>query len=32
MEALACSTDHVGVIEFYAIHVETMEAHPIVVE
>jgi hypothetical protein len=27
VEALACSTDHVGVIKFYAIHAETMEAH-----
>jgi len=25
MEALACSTNHSGVIKFYAIHVETME-------
>jgi hypothetical protein len=26
MEALACSTDHLGVIMFYAIHAKTMEA------
>jgi hypothetical protein len=27
VEALACSIDHPSVIKFYAIHVETMEAH-----
>jgi hypothetical protein len=27
VEALACSTNHSGVIKFYAIHVETMEVY-----
>ncbi len=27
MEALACSTDHLGVIKFSAIHVKAMEAY-----
>jgi hypothetical protein len=27
MEALACSTHHLGVIKFYAIHAETMGAY-----
>jgi len=27
VEALACSTNHLGVIKFYAIHAETMEVY-----
>jgi hypothetical protein len=27
MEALACSTNHLGVINFYPIHIKAMEAY-----
>jgi hypothetical protein len=27
MEALVCSTNHLGVVKFYAIHAKTMEVY-----